>query len=181
MEDLYGQVTEALAAFVEKVTGIPLAPEAFRLPREGGQLSVPFVRHDAKGAAAALNGAKAACPFVKHVHEKGGWLIFCLSDAFFEELMAFAQALPLMPKGTYLENRMGILARKGTAPCPREERVQNALWRAYLCYRKGGWTAEAERQMLTMTHLPEGQKRLDLENRCGGVALAILHLKGASR
>ncbi|MBQ6892310.1 MAG: hypothetical protein IJN47_06820, partial [Clostridia bacterium] len=96
----------------------------------------------------------------------------------FDGLIAWAKTLDSRPGGSYLENRMGILSRKGEGPCPEEEAVRRALWRAYLAYRRGFWRAEDERAALTMTHGARGMDRIELENRCGSAAAAILKLRG---
>lgn len=177
MEDLYGPLTEALATWVEACTGAPVAPEAFRLPREEGQLSLgTFVRGGAAEAAARLN--KALCPQVREVRERNGWLLFFLSNAWFDGLMDWAKALHVRPAGSYLENRMSMLAQKGDAPCPDAEDVRRALWAAYLAYRRGCWREADERLALTMTHRENGPDRIALENRCGGAAAALLKLRG---
>lgn len=179
MEDLFAALTEALAAWVRAVTGTPVAPEGFRLPRAEGQLSLgTFVTGDAREAARKLTAALPACPQVREVRERNGWLLFFLSDAWFNELIRWTKALNTRPGGSYLENRMAMLARKGDAPCPDEEAVRRALWAAYLAYRRGAWRAADERLALTMTHGQSGAERIALENRCGGAAAAILKLKG---
>jgi hypothetical protein len=177
MEDLFAALTADLAAWVEACTGAPVAPEAFRLPREEGQLSLgTFVRGGAAEAARKLNGA--LCPQVREVRARNGWLLFFLSDAWFDGLITWARGLDTRPAGSYLENRMAMLARKGDGPCPEAEPVRRALWQAYLAYRRGAWRAADERLCLIMTHGLPGAERIALENRCGGVAAAIFKLKG---
>ena len=177
MEDVYKKLTEALAAWVEARTGTPVSPEAFRLPREEGQLSVgTFIQGGAQAAADKLNAS--LCPQVREVRAKNGWLLFFLSDSWFDGLIRWAQGLDTRPGGSYLENRMGILARKGDVPCPDSGDVRRALWAAYLAYRRGFWRAADERTVLTMTHALTGAERIALENRCGGAAAAIYKLKG---
>ena len=179
MEDLFASLTSQLAAWVEAVTGAPVGPEDFRLPREEGQLSLGvFARGGAAEAARRLGAALPACPQVREVREKNGWLLFFLSDRWFDELIAWAKALDTRPAGTYVENRMAILTRKGDAPCPEAEPVRRALWAAYLAWRRGFWRAADERAALTMTHGQEGAARIALENRCGGAAAAISKLRG---
>ena len=179
MEDLYSSLTTDLAAWVSDATGTPITGADFRLPREEGQLSLGvFVQSDAGAAAEKLRETLPACPSVREVREKNGWLLFYLSDAWFDELIAWAAALDTQPTGSYVENRMAILARKGMAPCPDEEHVRRALWTAYLAFRRGTWREADERLILTMTHEAMGRDRIALENRCGGVAEAILKLKG---
>ena len=134
------------------------------------------MRDGAAEAAAQLN--KALCPQVREVRERNGWLLFFRSKDWFDGLIDRAKALDARPAGTYLENRMAILARKGDAPCPDEENVQRALWTAYLAYRQGFWREADERVVLTMTHSVTGRDRIALENRCGGAAAAILKLRG---
>ena len=176
MEDLYKTLTEALAAWVTAVTGAEVKAADFRLPREG-QLSVDtFVRGDAEAAAQKLNAS--LCPQVREVRAKNGWLLFFLSDSWFDGLIRWAQGLDTRPGGSYVENRMAILARKGDAPCPESEDVRRALWASYLAYRRGFWRAADERTVLTMTHALTGGERIALENRCGGAAAAIYKLKG---
>ena len=177
MEDLYCTLTEALAAWVSEVTGTAILPGDFRLPRDEGQLSLgTFVPGGAEEAAERLNGA--LCPEVRAVRAKNGWLLFWLSDAWFDGLLAWAKGLDTRPAGSYLENRMAILARQGDAPCPAAEDVRRALWGAYLAYRRGFWRAADERLALTMTHGRKGMDRIALESRCGGAAAAILKLRG---
>ena len=177
MEDLFAALTADLAAWVEACTGAPVAPEAFRLPREEGQLSLgTFVRGGAAEAARKLNGA--LCPQVREVRARNGWLLFFLSDAWFDGLITWARGLDTRPAGSYLENRMAMLARKGDGPCPEAEPVRRALWRAYLAYRRGFWREADERLVLTMTHGQTGMDRIALENCCGGAAAAILKLRG---
>ena len=177
MEDVYKKLTEALAAWVEARTGTPVSPEAFRLPREEGQLSVgTFIQGGAQEAADKLNAS--LCPQVRAVRAKNGWLLFFLSDSWFDGLIRWAQGLDTRPGGSYVENRMAILARKGDAPCPESEDVRRALWAAYLAWRRGFWRAADERTVLTMTHALTGGERIALENRCGGAAAAIYKLKG---
>ena len=179
MEDLFASLTGALAAWVSAVTGTAVRAEDFRLPREEGQLSLAaFVTGDAGAAARKLTDALDRCPQVREVREKNGWLLFFLSDGWFNGLIARARALDVRPTGSYVENRMALLARKGDAPCPEAEPVRRALWTAYLAYRRGFWRAADERQVLTMTHGITGSARIALEDRCGGVAAAILKLKG---
>ena len=86
MEDLFASLTERLAAWVTAVTGAAVAPEDFRLPRREGQLSLgAFVQGDALGAARALTQALSRCPDVEAVLSEGGWLLFFLSDGWFEK------------------------------------------------------------------------------------------------
>ena len=177
MEDLYKTLTEALAVWVKAVTGADVKAAEFRVPRSEGQLSVDtFVRGDAEAAADKLNGA--LCPQVREVRAKNGWLLFFLSDSWFDGLIRWARGLDTRPGGSYVENRMAILARKGDAPCPESEDVRRALWAAYLAYRRGFWREADERAVLTMTHALTGAERIALENRCGGAAAAILKFKG---
>ena len=178
-KDLFVALTEALAAWVEAVTGAPVGPGDFRLPRSEGQLSLgAFVTGGAEEAAKKLTDALPACPQVREVRERNGWLLFWLSDGWFDGLIQWAKALDTRPAGSYLENRMAILMRKGDGPCPDDERVRRALWAAYLACRRGTWRAADERLCLTMTHGLPGAERIALENRCGGVAAAIFKLKG---
>ena len=179
MEDMYSALTEALAAWVSAAAGTAVQASDFRLPRDEGQLSLgAFVQGGAKEAAAKLTEDLLACPQVREVREKNGWLLFWLSNAWFDELMAWAWALDTRPGGSYVENRMGILMRKGDAPCPDAEPVRRALWTAFMAYRRGFWREADERAVLTMTHELTGMDRIALENRCGGAAAAIYKLKG---
>ena len=179
MEDLYATLTEDLAAWIKAVTGVPVQPSDFRVPRTEGQLSLgTFVRDDAAATAQRLTDALPACPQVRAVQAKNGWLLFFLSDSWFNDLIAWAKRLDTRPTGSYVENRMAMLARKGDGPCPEAEPVRRALWAAYLACRRGFWRAADERLILTMTHHLTGTDRIELENRCGGVAAAILQLKG---
>lgn len=177
MEDLYAALTGALAAWVTAVTGTAVLPESFRAPRDEGQLSLGvFARGGGAEAAGKLNGA--LCPQVRKVEERNGWLLFFLSDSWFDGLIEWARGLDARPAGSYLENRMAILTRKGDAPCPEAESVRRALWCAYLAWRRGFWREADERLVLTMTHHLTGMDRIELENRCGGAAAAILKFKG---
>lgn len=177
MEDLYMTLTEALAAWVKAVTGAEVTAADFRVPRREGQLSLgTFVQDGAEEAAEKLAGA--LCPQVRAVRAKNGWLLFFLSDEWFDGLIAWARGLDTRPAGSYLENRMAILARKGDAPCPDSEDVRRALWASYLAFRRGFWRAADQRTVLTMTHGLGGEERIALENRCGGAAAAILKLRG---
>ena len=177
MEDLYKTLTEALAAWVTAVTDADVKAAEFRVPRSEGQLSVgTFVQGGAQEVADKLNAAP--CPQVRAVRAKNGWLLFFLSDRWFDGLIAWAKGLDTRPAGTYLENRMAILARKGDAPCPESEDVRRALWASYLAFRRGFWREADQRLVLTMTHALTGADRIALENRCGGAAAAIYKLKG---
>ena len=179
MEDLFSSLTEALAPWVSAVTGTAVAAEDFRLPRQEGQLSLgAFVTGDAKEAARRLRSALPACPWVREVREKNGWLLFWLSNGWFDELIRWARALDTRPTGSYVENRMAMLMRRGDGPCPDAEPVRRALWAAYLAWRRGDWREADERLVLTMTHEAVGADRIALENRCGGAAAAILKLRG---
>ena len=179
MEDLFASLTGELAVWTAAVTGTAVDPSAFRLPREEGQLSLgAFVRDGGVNAARKLNEALPRCPQVRAVKEKNGWLLFYLSDGWFNGLIDWAKALDTRPAGSYLENRMGILARKGGAPCPDWEPVRRALWAAFLAWRRGFWREADERLVLTMTHAARGADRIALENRCGSAAAAILKLRG---
>ena len=179
MEDLFTSLTEALAAWVNAVTGAPVRPGDFRLPRDQGQLSLGvFATGGAAEAARKLTEALPACPQVREVREKNGWLLFWLSDLWFDGLIAWAKALDTRPAGSYVENRMAMLMRKGDGPCPDAEPVRRALWASYLAYRRGSWREADERLVLTMTHGLNGAERIALEDRCGGAAAAIYKLKG---
>ena len=179
MEDMYSALTEALAAWVSAVTGTAVKPGDLRLPRAEGQLSLGvFVQGGAGEAAQKLRDALPACPQVRAVEERNGWLLFWLSDAWFDQLIAWAKALDTRPGGSYVENRMAMLARKGDAPCPDAEPVRRALWAAFLAYRRGFWREADQRAVLTMTHQLTGMDRITLEDRCGGAAAAILKLRG---
>ena len=179
MEDLFASLTEALAAWVSAVTGTAVGPEAFRLPRAEGQLSLgAFVTGGAEAAVRQLTDALDRCPQVRAVRERNGWLLFFLSDRWFDGLIAWAKALDTQPTGSYLENRTSMLMRRGEAPCPDAEPVRRALWAAYLAYRRDFWRESDERLALTMTHGFTGAERIALENRCGGAAAAIRKLRG---
>ena len=117
MEDLYFTLTGSLAAWVEAGTGVPVAPESFRLPRAGGQLSLgAFVTGDAVAAAQKLTDALGDCPEVRAVRERNGWLLFWLSDEWFDGLIAWARALDTRPGGSYVENRMASSPARGMRP-----------------------------------------------------------------
>ena len=184
MEDLYASLTEALAAWVSAVTGTAVRPGDFRLPRAAGRSSLgqlslgAFVTGGAEAAARQLTDALDQCSQVQAVREKNGWLLFFLSNEWFDELIAWAKALDTQPTGSYLENRTSMLMRKGDASCPDAEPVRQALWAAYLSYRRGNWRPADERLALTMTHGFSGAERIALENRCGGAAAAIWKLRG---
>ena len=179
MEDMYTSLTEALAAWVRAVTGATVGAGDFRLPRDEGQLSLGvFVTGDAAAAARKLSEALPACPQVREVRERNGWLLFFLSNRWFDGLIEWAKALDTRPGGSYLENRMAMLMRRGDGPCPDAEPVRRALWAAYLAYRRGFWREADERLVLTMTHGSDGAARIALEDRCGGAAAAILKWKG---
>ncbi len=186
MEDLFVTLTGALAAWVETVTGTPVKRSDFRLPRVAGRSSLGqlslgvFVSGNAGEAAHKLMEALPACPQVRAVEEKNGWLLFFLSDSWFDGLIRWAKALDTRPAGSYVENRMAMLARKGDGPCPDAEPVRRALWAAFLAYRRGFWQTADERLVLTMTHDAVGAERIALENRCGGVAAAIWKLRGTN-
>ena len=157
-------LTETLAAWVKAVTEAEVKAADFRLPREEGQLSLgTFVRDGATEAAQKLN--EALCLQVREVRERNGWLLFFLSNAWFDGLIRWARELDTRPAGTYVENRMSILAHKGEGFCPDAEAVRRALWAAYLAYRRGFWREEDERLVLTMTHDQTGMDRIALENR----------------
>ena len=180
MEDMYSSLTGALAAWVEAATGTSVAPEDFRLPRREGQLSLgAFAAGGAREAAHRLRSALPACPWVRAVEERNGWLLFWLSDGWFDELILWARGLDTRPTGSYVENRMAMLSRKGDGPCPDAEPVRRALWAAFLAYRRGFWRDADDRLALTMTHHLAGAERIELEDRCGGAAAAILKLRGA--
>ena len=182
MEDLFESLVEALAVWVRTVTGADVNAAEFRVPRGAGlsspgQLSLnAFVRGGAQEAACKLN--EALCPQVRQVRERNGWLLFFLSDSWFDGLIRWAKGLDTRPAGTYAENRMSILARKGDAPCPDQEAVRQALWAAYLAFRRGFWREADDRLVLAMTHGLAGTERIALENRCGGAAAAIQKLRG---
>ena len=179
MEDMFSSLTGELAAWVSAATGTVVQAEDFRLPRNEGQLSLGvFATVGGTEAAKKLTDALSACPQVREVREKNGWLLFWLSNEWFDALIQWAAALDARPTGSYVENRMGMLARKGMAPCPDAEPVRRALWASYLAYRRGIWREADERQVLTMTHEATGMDRIALEDRCGGVAAAIIKLKG---
>ena len=179
MEDMYSALTEALAAWVSAVTGTAVQGPDFRLPRDEGQLSLgTFVQGGAGEAAQKLRDALPACPQVRAVEERNGWLLFWLSNDWFDALIAWAKALDTQPGGSYVENRMAMLTRKGDAPCPDAKPVRRALWAAFLAYRRGFWREADERLVLTMTHQETGMDRIVLEDRCGGAAAAILKLRG---
>ena len=184
MEDLFSSLTEALAAWVSDATGTAVQAGDFRLPQAVGRLSLGqlslgvFVQGDAGAAGQKLMEALPACPQVREVREKNGWLLFWLSNEWFDGLIRWAMALDTRPTGSYVENRMGMLARRGMAPCPDAEPVRRALWASYMAYRRGSWRAADERLVLTMTHEAIGMDRIALEDRCGGAAAAIVKLRG---
>ena len=179
MEDLYAALTGKLAAWVNSAAGASVKPEAFRIPRDEGQLSLgAFVLGGAGEAARKLEASLEKCPDLRMVKEKKGWLLFYLSNTWFDGLIAWARTLDVRPAGSYLENRMAVLVRKGDAPCPDQESVRRALWAAFLAYRRQSWRDSDERMVLAMTHGLTGEDRIALENRCGGVAAAIIKLRG---
>ena len=105
MEDLYMTLTEALAAWVEAVTGAEVGAADFRVPRREGQLSLgTFVQDGAEEAAEKLAGA--LCPQVREVRAKNGWLLFFLSDSWFDGLIRWARGLDTRPGGSYVESAM---------------------------------------------------------------------------
>ncbi len=88
MEDLFASLTGALAAWVSAVTGTSVRAGDFRLPRAEGQLSLGvFVTGDAGAAARKLTDALDLCPQVREVRERNGWLLFFLSDGWFNDLL----------------------------------------------------------------------------------------------
>ncbi len=181
------RIRNTAAAFLAEAAGAPVAPARVK-PSAYAPLSCSaFVRDGMAGTLLPrIREGLARCtldgvPLLGDVTERGGWLLLDFSDAWWERLCALAKALPMADGGGgYLENRLRMLVRHGDAPCPIDATVRRVLWLAWLAHDAGGFSAETGRAVLTMTHHLTGMQRVRLEHGCGGVAAAILHLKGDS-
>lgn len=62
---------------------------------------------------------------VKNVARKNGWLLFTLTDAFYDAAMRHVICTlpyPDTDDGCHVQNRMMLLAQKAPAPCPPKKR-----------------------------------------------------------
>lgn len=170
---------QALSAFIEAQTGVSPQEGDYKLSKDGLLSCRSFVRRGSGEAAAKLKEHTNSFLFqeirpVEGVEERNGWLLLTPSHAFYRWLTDYGCSLPALENESYLANRLKILARKGEAPCPAEPRVQRVLLEAFW----GIKGAEADRRLLTMTHIDPPPARIAMENNCGSVARALLGLRG---
>lgn len=172
-----------LADFTHAVTGVKPPLSAFKPARDGYLGLSAFVRLDAPAAARALSHAASAClwegvPLLEGVEEKGGWLLFAFTPAFFEKLVALGKSLPPASPNTCWGNRLHILTRKGNAPCPEDFGVRQTLFLAFWSRSTGKYPPNLPQRLLTMTHIAPPAARLELEKNMGAVARALLGFMG---
>lgn len=185
-EPLTVRIRRAVCAWLENVTETPVPLSRVKAADAYPLATSAFVKtRSAQALLPRLTETLPACTaegvlLLSAVTERNGWLLFSFSDACWNMLVARAAALKNDGDGSYLSNRMRILMRHGSCPCPDDERVRRALWLCLLAHDGRGFTQETERAVLTMTHHLTGMPRVALEHSCGGVAAAILHLKGDS-
>lgn len=183
MEAPLASLLTRLADFICTCTGVKPPLSAFKPARDGYLGLSAFVRLDAPAAARALSDAASAClwegvPLLEKVEEKGGWLLFAFTPAFFEKLVALGQSLPSAPPSTYWGNRLHLLTRKGKAPCPENFGVRQTLFLAFWSWGTGKYSPNLPQRLLTMTHIAPPAARLELEKNMGAAARALLGFMG---
>ena len=145
------------------------------------------VRQAEKEAPAMLGGE----PAFSEIAERGGHILFALTDAAYGALMRGvieSVPLPALPAETeqplaYAVARMRMLARYESAGCPDSTEVRHALW---LCFgvaeaglRPAERRARAERAaqaLLAMGHALPLETRTGLRAQCGDVGKCAARL-----
>ena len=152
---------------------------ALRPSQKAMLASSDFVRSDAKGAADLLRNRIERCrlygaPLLQNVRAENGWLLFDLHAAAFD---AYAARLPReFTHGTaYADRRMELLLRHGDAPTPDCPAILRATLNASFASRRGRWTKEEERAVLSMTHTLSGMERVRAEQCAAHAATIILY------
>lgn len=118
---------------------------------------------------AALFGAR----LLRAVHAENGWLLFDLAP---DAVDAYALRLPhgFAHGDAYIDRRMELLLRHGDRPLCDCDSVVRAVWLASLASRRGRWTQDDERAVLSMTHGLKGMARVEAEQRAARAARIIL-------
>ena len=124
---------------IRRALGSPLglSPARVRVPARAHAAGCYFPG-DAVPSADAF-GALYGTPLVAGVLRAGDWLLFTLTDAFYDACVARALLLPPPPDNSgfvHAVDRMRHLARHGGAGCPRVPALQSALLLA-LCAHGG--------------------------------------------
>ncbi len=142
---------------------------------------------DGAGDPAKRSGGKAGltfpnvlnAPLVDRTWEKDGWLLFALTDAFYDAAVeAVVRLLPYPPEdgGNYAQNRMMALARKPRTGVPKDASVQRAVWLAICMTARPSLQPAAERALLTMGGTLSPALRSGLLQQCGSVGNAAARL-----
>lgn len=170
--------TAACDAIASGAGAILGAPVSLRPSQKAMLASPDFVRADADAAAKALADRRdeirlLGAPLLKSVRAENGWLLFSLREAAFD---AYASALPtdFLHGDAYIDRRMELLLRHGDVPLPDCPAILSAVLTASFASRRGRWTQDDERAVLTMTHNLSGMARVNAEQRAAHAAKIIL-------
>lgn len=174
--DIYALARRAIAA------GLPGVTEAdVRIPARHAAISV--YAPEAPLAAAEAFPTVLGVPMVRTVGRQNGWLLFTLTDKFYDACVReICGVLPKPPDdcGSFARNRMLALARQAGEGCPHNAHIRRALWlwlgAAYGYVSK----TEAERAFLRMLYPLPVRERMQARRSLGQMADACARLDALS-
>lgn len=184
---MIGALRESIARGVSLALGREIGPERVRVPARGAEAGLALwepadlAAWHARGETVTpseLFNAVCGADAILSLREENGWLLFGLSDAFYDALIAWARELPL-PKddmGSLALNRMLVLKRHGGVGCPHAGSIRNALWLTACAYEGLTALSRAEEALLSMWDGIVPAERAEIMNGCGEMADAACRL-----
>ena len=175
-------LAESIAVGLSHSYGIEVPPSRVKMPARGAEAGVAVSSGIAAEKLAAPSGESfpAVCGVsaIDAVRYENGWLLFTVSEAFFQAIIDSTKMLPLpADDGEKLAlNRLLALRRHRGTGCPDRETVREALWLCACAAEGRSAVSRAEKAVLSMFDGVVPKERPALYDLCGETADAACRL-----
>lgn len=141
-------------------------PIRLSYPRQGELSTNSFV---ASGNANWAAQKILDCRYVARAQENNGWVIFWLTDDFYNQWIELCPRILCPNLNDLVQNRLNLWLQKGLAPCPKDENLRRVILRTAA-------KLATDNDILTLSHHLMGSERIAFESSLGGCAKLLLSL-----
>lgn len=173
------EIRSSLAEAVSRAAGLPFDASDVHLPARHAAASLRLPSGAAPFPPEAVSARLYGVEMIESCRVVNGWLLFDLSDAFYNSLtehVLVAYPPPESDLGRYAVNRMLVLARHGGTGCPNIPALQRALLLCVCAGKNRSSLEQAERAVRSMFRSIPPKERPALLEQSGALGNACARL-----
>lgn len=173
------EIRSCLAEAVSHVAGLPFDASGVHLPARHAAASLRLPNGAPPFPPEAVSARLYGVEMIESCRIVNGWLLFDLSDAFYNALtehVFVAYPPPDSDLGRHAINRMLVLARHGGTGCPNIPALQRALLLCVCAGKNRSSLEQAERAVCSMFRSVPPKERSALLEQSGALGNACARL-----